>query len=85
MFVGGPTWETIGLGKQESWTHRSLLMRLLSQNTGKASGSQRLPSWGITLPKRPNDGELLTIQNPSPTHWAASLISGKLETILMPT
>jgi hypothetical protein len=42
-------------------------MRLHSQNTGKASGSQRLPSWGITLPKRPDDGELLTIQNPSPT------------------
>jgi hypothetical protein len=27
---GGPMWETIGLGKQGSWTHESLLMRLLS-------------------------------------------------------
>jgi hypothetical protein len=36
---GGPTWETIGLGMQGSWTQRSLLMELLSQNIGKASGS----------------------------------------------
>jgi hypothetical protein len=36
---GGPTWETIGLGMQGSWTQRNLLMELLSQNTGKASGS----------------------------------------------
>jgi hypothetical protein len=36
---GRPTWETIGLGMEGSWTHRNLLMELLSQNTGKASGS----------------------------------------------
>jgi hypothetical protein len=31
--------ETTSLGKPGSWTHKSLLMRLLSQNIGKASGS----------------------------------------------
>jgi hypothetical protein len=36
---GGPTWETIGLGKQGSCIPRRLLMRLPSQNTGKVSGS----------------------------------------------
>jgi hypothetical protein len=46
MFVGGPTWETIGLGKHGSWTHESLLMRLPSQNTGNASRSLKLPSSG---------------------------------------
>jgi hypothetical protein len=39
MFVGEPTCETIGLGKQRNWTHRRLLIWLLSQNTGKVFGS----------------------------------------------
>jgi hypothetical protein len=42
---GRPTWETIGLGKQGSWTHKSLLMRLLFQNTKKACDSWNLPSF----------------------------------------
>jgi hypothetical protein len=37
VFLGGQTWETAGLGKQGSWSPRSYLMRLLSQNTGKTS------------------------------------------------
>jgi hypothetical protein len=37
--VGEPIWESIGLEKPRIWTHRNLLMRLLSQNTGKVSGS----------------------------------------------
>jgi hypothetical protein len=49
MFVRGPTWETIGLGKQGSWTHKRLLMRLPSQNTGKATGSIKLPSMEIIV------------------------------------
>jgi hypothetical protein len=39
----------------------------------------------MTLPKRPNGGELQTTQNPSPTHWPASLISGNVWTILLQT
>jgi hypothetical protein len=49
MFVGGPTWETTGLGRQGSWTHESLLMRLLSENIGKASSSLKLPSSEIIV------------------------------------
>jgi hypothetical protein len=49
IFVGEPTWEIIGLGKQGSWTHKSLLMRLPSQNTGRASDSLKLPSSEIIV------------------------------------
>jgi hypothetical protein len=48
LFVEEPIWETVGHGKQGSWTHRSPLLRPLSWNTGKASGSQNLPSLKIT-------------------------------------
>jgi hypothetical protein len=42
-------------------------------------------SFTVTLPKRPNGGELQTTQNPSPTHWPTFLISRKHGTILPQT